>query len=150
MSVGVFKVVCSYSSLSSCRHSLRCRSALLTLLYFMPSQQARLFIEPLVWTPKYRGKVLASAKVKQVVRRALETIARWKHQELLELNIQDDHVHMILILLPKDSPSYAMQIIKGRSLLLGSRKRLSTRVVPMKGIAYGREDTSYLQSESMN
>lgn len=30
----------------------------------------------LVWTPKYRGKVLANTKVKQEVRRTLETIAR--------------------------------------------------------------------------
>lgn len=29
----------------------------------------------LVWTPKYRDKVLASPKVKQEVRRTLETIA---------------------------------------------------------------------------
>ena len=68
-----------------------------------------------VWTLKYRGKVLANAKVKQEVGRMIESITKWKHWELLELNIQDDHIHMVLILLPKDSPSYAMQIIKGKS-----------------------------------
>lgn len=68
-----------------------------------------------VWTPKYRGKVLISTKVKQEIRKTIESIVKWKHWELLELNIQDDHIHMILILLPKDSPSYAMQIIKGKS-----------------------------------
>ena len=68
-----------------------------------------------VWTPKYRGKVLASPKVKQEVRRLIELIVRWKHWELLELNIQDDHIHMVLILTPNTSPSYAMQIIKSKS-----------------------------------
>lgn len=68
-----------------------------------------------VWTPKYRGKVLAGTKVKQEVIRTIETIIKWKHWELLELNVQDDHVHLVLIILPKDSPSYVMQIIKGKS-----------------------------------
>ena len=68
-----------------------------------------------VWTPKYRGNVLASTKVKQEVRRIIEAIVKWKHWELLELNIQDDHIHMILITSPKDSISYVMQIVKGKS-----------------------------------
>ena len=69
----------------------------------------------LVWTPKYRGKVLASTKVKQEVRRTLETIARWKHWEILELNIQDNHIHMVILTTPRDSVSYVMQILKGKS-----------------------------------
>ena len=69
----------------------------------------------LVWTPKYRGKVLVSTKVKQEVRRTLETIVRWRHWEILELNIQDDHIHMVLLTTPRDSISYVMQILKGKS-----------------------------------
>ena len=68
-----------------------------------------------VWTPKFRGKVLQSQKVKQEVRRIIESIAKWKHWEILELNIQDDHVHMVLLTSPRDSISYVMQIIKGKS-----------------------------------
>ena len=68
-----------------------------------------------VWTPKYRGKVLQPQKVKQEVRRIIESIAKWKHWEILELNIQDDHVHMILLASPRDSISYIMQIVKGKS-----------------------------------
>lgn len=69
----------------------------------------------IVWTPKYRGKVLKPPKVKQELRRIIEQIAKWKHWELLELNIQDDHIHLVIYLTPRDSVSYAMQIIKGKS-----------------------------------
>ncbi len=37
----------------------------------------------LVWTPKYRGKVLGSTKVIQEMRISLETIVAWKHWEFL-------------------------------------------------------------------
>ncbi|MEZ4195162.1 MAG: transposase [Candidatus Paceibacterota bacterium] len=33
----------------------------------------------------------------------------------MELNIQDDHIHLILSASPRDSVSYLMQIIKGKS-----------------------------------
>jgi len=69
----------------------------------------------LVFTPKYRGKVLASSKVKDELRRILEVIAKWKHWEIIELNIQDDHLHLCLLSTPKDSVSYIMQIMKGKS-----------------------------------
>lgn len=69
----------------------------------------------LVWTPKYRGKVLASEKVKSELRRILESICKWKHWEIIELNIQDDHIHFCILTTPKDSISYTMQILKGKS-----------------------------------
>lgn len=69
----------------------------------------------LVWTPKYRGRVLKDQKVKSELRRVFETICKWKHWEIIELNIQDDHIHFILLATPRDSISYAMQIIKGKS-----------------------------------
>lgn len=45
MGINALKVVFSYSSLSSCRHSLRCHSALLSSLYSISLQQARFFIK---------------------------------------------------------------------------------------------------------
>ena len=69
----------------------------------------------IVWTPKYRGKVLTSDKIKQELRRILESICKWKHWEILELNIQDDHIHLCIMTTPRDSISYTMQIIKGKS-----------------------------------
>ena len=69
----------------------------------------------IVWTPKYRGKVLTSKKIKSELRRIFETICKWKYWEIIELSIEDDHVHMVILLTPRDSVSYAMQIIKGKS-----------------------------------
>ncbi len=69
----------------------------------------------IVWTPKFRGKVLGPPKVKQELRRIFESITKWKHWEIIELNIQEDHIHLVILLTPRDSVSYAMQIIKGKS-----------------------------------
>ena len=69
----------------------------------------------IVFTPKYRGKVLAPPKVKQELKRIFESITRWKRWEIIELNIQDDHIHLCILGSPKDSVSYMMQLIKGKS-----------------------------------
>ena len=69
----------------------------------------------LVWTPKYRGKVLGAEKVKSELRRIFETICKWKHWEIIELNIQQDHIHFCLLATPRDSVSYVMQTLKGKS-----------------------------------
>jgi putative transposase len=69
----------------------------------------------LAWTPKYRGKVLASTKVKNELKRIFESICRWKHREIIGLSIQDDHIHFCILTTPKDSVSYVMQILKGKS-----------------------------------
>lgn len=69
----------------------------------------------IVWTPKYRGKVLGDKKVIRELTRIIHTITKWKHWDIIELNIQIDHVHMVLLGNPKDSVAYIMQIIKGKS-----------------------------------
>ena len=69
----------------------------------------------IVWTPKFRGKVLTETKVKDELQRIFETICKWKHWEIMELNIQDDHIHLCILLTPRDSVSYTMQILKGKS-----------------------------------
>lgn len=69
----------------------------------------------IVFTPKYRGKVLAPPKVKQELKRIFESITKWKRWEIIELNIQDDHIHLCILGNPKDSVSYMMQLIKGKS-----------------------------------
>ena len=69
----------------------------------------------LVWTPKYRGKVLKHEKVKNELKRIFETICKWKHWEVVQLNIQDDHIHFCILTTPRDSVSYTMQILKGKS-----------------------------------
>lgn len=69
----------------------------------------------LVWTPKYRGKVLGNQKVKDELRRIFESITKWKHWEIIELNIQEDHIHFVILATSRDSISYVTQILKGKS-----------------------------------
>lgn len=69
----------------------------------------------LVWTPKYRGRVLGDDTIKSELKRIFNSIAKWKNMEILELNIQVDHIHMLLLADPRHSVSYIMQIIKGKS-----------------------------------
>src|ERR1041385_1436189 len=69
----------------------------------------------LVWTPKYRGAVLKDEIIKKELRRIFETICKWKHWEVVQLNIQDDHIHFCILTTPRDSISYTMQILKGKS-----------------------------------
>jgi len=68
-----------------------------------------------VWTPKYRGKVLNTGKIKDELRRIFEMICKWKHWEIIELSIQEDHIHFCILGSPRDSVSYIMQTIKGKS-----------------------------------
>ena len=68
-----------------------------------------------VWTPKYRGKVLTTTKIRDELRRIFESICKWKHWEIMELSIQDDHIHLCMQTTPRDSLSYTMQILKGKS-----------------------------------
>lgn len=58
---------------------------------------------------------MARTEVKRELTRIMESICRWKQWEILELNIQDDHVHLVLLASPGYSVSYIMQVLKGKS-----------------------------------
>jgi len=66
----------------------------------------------LVWVPKYRRRVLdepVAARLSELLRRACEVRA-WG---LVELNVQPDHVHLLLQVTPCDSVAGVMQSLKG-------------------------------------
>ena len=68
----------------------------------------------LVWSPKYRRRVL----VGDIARRLNELFVQaceMNEWELHELNIQKDHIHMLLQINPRESLSAVMQILKGGS-----------------------------------
>jgi putative transposase len=68
----------------------------------------------LVWLPKYRRKVL-EGKVKKKVGALLYQCAEVNGWEIKELNIQPNHVHMMIQLPPSISVSKAVQLLKGTS-----------------------------------
>jgi putative transposase len=69
----------------------------------------------LVWTPKYRGAVLADIYIKQELKRIFKMIAKWKGFRIEAWHVGDDHIHIYFTIPPKYSVSYAVQIIKGKS-----------------------------------
>ena len=57
-----------------------------------------------VWTPKYRYRVL-DGSVKQEVGSCIRAFSEQKKCEVVELNVQIDHVHLIVSIPPKISVS---------------------------------------------
>jgi len=70
----------------------------------------------IVWTPKYRYKILTD-KLKEFLEESIRSICEWKQVEILELNIQYDHVHIVVFVEPKISISEFMGILKGKTAI---------------------------------
>ena len=70
-----------------------------------------------VFTPKYRYKILKE-EVARYVEREIYALCRQKEGvEVLELNIQPDHVHIVFWLPPKYAVSNFMGFLKGKLAL---------------------------------
>ena len=67
----------------------------------------------IVWTPKYRFRVLFG-EVKQLVEQDIKMLCEWKGSEVTELNIQVDHIHLVVSIPPKVSVSVMMGTLKGK------------------------------------
>ena len=68
----------------------------------------------IVWIPKYRKRILKdkiAKRIEELLRQCAE-VNRW---EIHELNVQLDHVHMLVQLVPSISVSKAVQMFKGGS-----------------------------------
>ena len=70
----------------------------------------------IVWTPKYRYKVL-SGPLKEFLEDQIKSLCEWNRVEILEMNVQTDHVHVILYVPPKLSISNLMGILKGKTAI---------------------------------
>ena len=69
----------------------------------------------IVWTPRYRGKVLADKYIKDELKREFKQICQWKNFIMKSWHIGDEHIHLFLIIPPKYSISYAIEILKGKT-----------------------------------
>ena len=58
----------------------------------------------IVWTPKYRYRVLFG-EVKSLVEKDLRMLCEWKGVEIMEMNVQIDHVQLVSSIPPKVSVS---------------------------------------------
>ena len=66
----------------------------------------------LVWIPKYRKKVL-TGRIAQRVKELLEQCAQANRWKIEELNLQEDHIHMLIQIGPSMSLSKVVQLVKG-------------------------------------
>ena len=70
----------------------------------------------IVWVPKYRYRIL-SGMVGQEVERCIRSFSDRLGAEIVELNVQEDHVHLLVMVPPKTSISEFMGTIKGRTAI---------------------------------
>ena len=67
----------------------------------------------IVWTPKYRFKIL-TGKVGKEVYRSIYVFCNMKKCHVVELNVQRDHVHLLVRTPPSLSVSELVGFVKGR------------------------------------
>ena len=68
----------------------------------------------IVWIPKYRKRVL-KGEIARRIKELVEECAEVKGWHIEEINIQLDHVHVLIQLKPDVSVSKSVQLIKGKS-----------------------------------
>ena len=67
-----------------------------------------------VWVPKYRFRILIGA-VKEAAEAAIQAICGYAGCEVVELNVQPDHVHVVLMIPSKVSISILLGRVKGQT-----------------------------------
>ena len=67
----------------------------------------------IVWVPKYRFRILKGA-IKDLVYQDVKNLCQWKQCEVQELNVQEDHIHLLVSIPPKVSVSKLMGTLKGK------------------------------------
>lgn len=68
----------------------------------------------LVWIPKYRKRIL-KGKLASRIEELLNMCAEANGWKVLELNVQADHVHIVLQFVPTIAVSKMAQLLKGKS-----------------------------------
>ena len=68
----------------------------------------------IVWIPKYRKRVLAG-RIAERIRELIYQCAEMQKWKIEELNIQSDHIHVLVQLRQNISVSRAVQLFKGGS-----------------------------------
>ena len=70
----------------------------------------------IVWVPKYRFRIL-TGQVAAEVARCIRAFSEQQGAEIVELNVQLDHVHLLVLVPPKISLSSFVGILKGRTAI---------------------------------
>ena len=70
----------------------------------------------IVWCPKYRFRIL-KGQVGNYIENRIRELCEWKKVEILELNVREDHVHMVVVIPPRLSVSDLMGTLKGKTAI---------------------------------
>ena len=70
----------------------------------------------IVWCPKYRFRIL-KGEVGESVRVIIKQLCEWKKVEILEGNVQADHIHLVVSFPPKYAISEVVGFLKGKSAI---------------------------------
>jgi putative transposase len=70
----------------------------------------------IVWVPKYRYRIL-TGRVAEEVARCIRAFVEQQQSEVVELNVQVDHVHLLVLVPPKVSISDLVGTVKGRTAI---------------------------------
>ena len=82
----------------------------------------------IVWVPKYRHRILKGELAKDV-ENLIRAYSNQQKCEIIELNVQIDHVHLLVMIPPKISISTYVGMLKGRIAIrvLNKFKRLKQK-----------------------
>ena len=70
----------------------------------------------IVWVPKYRFRIL-TGKIAIEAENCIRAFSEQQGSEVVELNIQADHVHLLVLVPPKLSISGYVGTVKGRTAI---------------------------------
>ncbi len=85
----------------------------------------------IVWIPKYRKRIL-KGKIAERLKELFQQCAEVNKWEIKELNIREDHVHMLIQIRQNISVSYAVQLLKG-----GSSKKIREEFPELEEFLWG-------------
>ena len=92
----------------------------------------------IVWCPKYRFRIL-KGEIGKSLREIIRQLCEWKKIEILEGNIQVDHIHLVLEIPPKYLVSETVGFLKGKSAIkIFDHNEATTRCFPFAGIAHSK------------
>lgn len=97
----------------------------------------------IVWVPKYRYRVL-EGDLAEEVSVCLQIFSEQSHCEVVEMNIQKDHVHLIIMVPPKVSISELMGRLKGRTAIRVLSRLKNYERSGIGGIIFGLRDIAWI------
>jgi len=94
----------------------------------------------IVWTPKYRYRIL-QGEVSSLLNRDIYGLSSMKDVVIEELTIRQDHIHMLCSVPPKLSISSYMGFLKGKTAIKVMRRYPKLKKSHIGGIIFGQEVT---------